>query len=117
MCDSNDQQYIILKEARDNQSFNVETNVLDEYFLDHRFFRQLVNLISNQKIMMYEYLSDNLHNVLYTRSQRKLEEEKIKRLIWVVLKSLMTMHKKSIAHNHMFWNKISSRVLSLLWLY
>ncbi|KAI9723062.1 MAG: hypothetical protein M1835_003940, partial [Candelina submexicana] len=95
---SNDQQHIILKEARNSQSFNAEANALDGYLLGHSSFRQLVNLIPDQKIMVYEYLSDNLHNVLYTRPQRKLEEEEVKRLTWVILKGLVTMHEEGIAH-------------------
>ena len=73
MYDSHDQQRVILKEAHDSQSFNAEVNALDGYLRGHGSFRQLVNIIPDQKIMIYEYLADNLHNVLYMRPQRKLE--------------------------------------------
>jgi len=61
----------------------------------------LVDLIPDQRILVYEYLSDNLHNVLYTRPQRKLEEDEVKRLTRVVLKGLATMHEEGIAHTGM----------------
>ncbi|KAL8705275.1 MAG: hypothetical protein Q9201_001606 [Fulgogasparrea decipioides] len=86
------------KEAYDSQSFNAEVNALDGYLRGHTSFRQLVNIIPDQKIMIYEYLADNLHNVLYTRSQRKLEEEEVKKVTRVVLKGLATMHEKNVAH-------------------
>lgn len=92
---------MILKEARDSQSFNAEASALDGYLRGHGSFRQLVDLIPDKKIMVYEYLSDNLHNVLYTRTQRKLEEEEVKRLARVVLKGLATMHKEGVAHTGM----------------
>ena len=101
MCDSNDQQRVILKEAHDNQSFNAEVKALDGCLRGHGSFRQLVNIIPDQKIMVYEYLADNLHNVLYTRPQRKLEEEEVKRVTRVVLKGLVTMHEKNLAHTGM----------------
>ena len=97
-CGSNDQQRVILKEARDNQSFDAEVNALNGYLRGHGSFRQLVNIIPDQKIMVFEYLADNLHNVLYTQSQRKLEEEEVKRVTKVVLEGLATMHEKSMAH-------------------
>ncbi len=78
MRDSNDQQRVILKETHDNQSFNAEVNALDGYLRGHGSFRQLVNIIPDQKIIVYEYLANNLHNVLYTGPQRKLEEEEVK---------------------------------------
>ena len=37
-------------------------------------------MIPDQKIMVYEFLADSFHNVLYTRPQRKLEEEEVKRV-------------------------------------
>ncbi|KAL9132086.1 MAG: hypothetical protein Q9217_000122 [Psora testacea] len=98
MCDSNDRQRVILKEANDNQSFNAEVNSLNGYLRGHGSFRQLINIIPDQKIMVYEYLADNLHNVLYTRPQRKLEEEEVKRVTKVVLQGLATMHEKNLAH-------------------
>ena len=98
MCGSNDQQHVILKEARHRQSFNAEANALNGYLRGHGSFRQLVNLILDQKIMVYEYLADNLHNVLYTRPQRKLEEDEVKRLTRVILKGMATMHEEGIAH-------------------
>lgn len=101
MCDSNDQQRVILKEAYNNQSFNAEVDALDGYLRGHGSFRQLVDMIPDQKITIYEYLSDNLHNVLYTRPQRKLEEEEVKRVTSVVLKGLVTMHEKNLAHTGM----------------
>ncbi len=101
MCDSNDQQRVILKEAHNNQSFNAEVNPLDGYLRGHGSFRQLVNVIPDQKIIVYEYLADNLHNVLYTRPQRRLEEEEVKKVTSVVLKGLATMHEKNMAHTGM----------------
>ncbi|MCJ1411883.1 hypothetical protein MMC19_005975 [Ptychographa xylographoides] len=95
---SNDQQQVIIKEARDNQSFDAEVNALDGYLRGHGSFRQLVNVISDRKIMVFEHLADNLHNVLYTRPQRKLEEGEVKRVTKVVLEGLATMHEKNIAH-------------------
>lgn len=55
--------------------------------------------------MVYEYLADNLHNVLYSRPQLKLEEEKVKRVARVVLKGLATMHEKNMAHTGMLWTE------------
>ena len=101
MCDSDDQQRIIIKEAHNSQSFNAEVNALDGYLHGHGSFRQLVNIIPDQKIAVYEYLADNLHNVLYSRPQQKLEEEEVKRVTKVVLKGLATMHEKSMAHTGM----------------
>ena len=89
---------MILKEARNSQSFNAEASALDGYLGGHDSFRQLVNLMPDKKIIVYEHLSDNLHNVLYTRTQRKLEEDEVKRLNKVVLKGLATMHKEGFAH-------------------
>ena len=51
--------------------------------------------------MVFEYLADNLHNVLYTRPQRNFQEEKVKRVTKVVLKGLATMHEKSMVHTGM----------------
>ena len=78
-----------------------EVNALDGYLRGHGSFRQLVNISPDQKIIVYEYLADNLHNVLYTRPQRKLEEEEVKRVTRVVLKGLATMHEKNLAHTGM----------------
>ena len=107
MCDSNDQQRVILKEAHDNQSFNAEVNALDGYLRGHGSFRQLVNIIPDQKIIVYEYLADNLHNVLYKRPQRKLEEEEVKRVTRVVLEGLARMHEKNLAHKGLLRNRSS----------
>ena len=96
--DSNDQQCVILKEAQDSRSFNAEVNALDGYLRGHGSFRQLINVVPDQKIMVYEYLADNLHHVLYTRPQRRLKEEEVKRVTKVVLKGLATMHEKNMAH-------------------
>ena len=104
MLDSNDQQHVILKELHDNQSFNAEVNALNGYLRDHDSFRQIVNTIPNQKIIIYEYLADNLHNVLYTRPQRKLQEEEVKRVTKVVLKGLVTIHENNLAHTGMPMN-------------
>lgn len=101
MWDSNDQERVILKEAYSNQSFNAEVNALDGYLRGHSSFRQLINTIPDQKIMVFEYLADNLHNVLYTRPQRRLEEKEVKRVASVVLKGLATMHEKNLAHTGM----------------
>ena len=98
MCDSGDQQRVVLKEAHNSQSFNAEVNALNGYLRGHGSFRQLVNLIPHQKIVVYEYLADNLHNVLYSRPQQKLEEEEVKRVTRVVLKGLATMHENNMAH-------------------
>lgn len=98
MCDSNEQQRVILKEAPNSLSFNAEANALDGYLRGHGSFRQLVNMIPDQKILIFEYLADNLHNVLYSRPQQKLEEEEVKRVARVVLKGLATMHEKNMAH-------------------
>lgn len=95
---SNDQQNVILKEARNNQSFDTEANALNGLLRGHGSFRQLVNLIPDQKIMLFEHLSDNPHHVLYTQPKRKLEEEEVKRATKVVLEGLATMHKKGFAH-------------------
>ena len=101
MCNSNDHQRVILKEAYNSQSFNAEVNALDGYLRGHGSFRQLVNMIPDQKVVVYEYLADNLHNILYSRPQQKLEEEEVKRVTRVVLKGLATMHEKNMAHTGM----------------
>ena len=98
---SNDRQRVILKEARDSRSFNAEASALDGYLRGHGSFRQLVDLIPDKKIMVFEYLSENLHDVLYTRTQQKLKEEEVKRLTRVVLEGLATMHEEGIAHTGM----------------
>ncbi|KAL8939938.1 MAG: hypothetical protein Q9211_002511 [Gyalolechia sp. 1 TL-2023] len=96
---SDDQQHVILKEAHHNRFFDAEVNALDGYLRGHGSFRQLVNIIPDTKIMVFEYLADNLQNVLYnTRPRRKLEEEEVKRVTKVVLKGLATMHEKNYAH-------------------
>ena len=48
-CDSNNQQHVVLKEARDSRSFNAEVNALDGYLRGHNSFRQLVNVTPDQK--------------------------------------------------------------------
>ena len=102
MCRSdNQQQPIILKEARDSRSFNAEANALAGSLRGHSSFRQLVNLIPDRKVMVFEYLADNLHNVLYTRPGRKLQEDEVKRLTRVVLEGLVAMHAEGIAHTGM----------------
>lgn len=101
MCDSNDQRRVVLKEAHNSQSFNAEVNALDGYLRGHGSFRQLVNMIPDQKVVVYEYLADNLHDVLYSRPQQKLKEEEVKRVTRVVLKGLATMHEKNMAHTGM----------------
>ena len=98
ICDSNDEQRVILKEAYNSQSYNAEVNALDGYLRGHGSFRQLVNIIPDQKIMVFEYLTDNLHNVLYSRPRRRLEEEEVKKVARVVLKGLATIHEKNMAH-------------------
>ncbi|KAL2036755.1 hypothetical protein N7G274_010479 [Stereocaulon virgatum] len=95
---SNDQQCVILKEAPDSRAFNAELNTLGGYLRGHGSFRQLINIIPDQKIMVYEYLAENLHTVLYARPQRRLKEEEVKRVAKVVLKGLATMHEKNMAH-------------------
>jgi hypothetical protein len=100
-CDSNDRRRVILKEAHNSQSFDAEVYALDGYLRGHGSFRQLVNMIPDQKIVVFEYLADNLHNVLYSRPQQKLEEEEIKRVTRVVLKGLVTMHEKNMTHTGM----------------
>lgn len=117
ICGSNDHHPVTLKEALNSQSYNAEANALNGYLRGHDSFRQLINLIPDQKIMVYEYLADNLHNVLYTRSQRKLEKEEVKRLTKVVLKGLATMHEEGIAHTGKLQNEIRPQVLSIMWLY
>ena len=47
---------------------------------------------------MYEFLADNLHNLLYSRPQQKLEEQEVKRVTGIVLKGLATMHEMDMAH-------------------
>ena len=98
MCDSDEQQRVVLKEAHTAQSFNAEVNALNGYLRGHSSFRQVVNMIPDQKIVVYEYLADNLHNVLYSRPQQKLREDEVKRVTRVVLKGLTTMHEKNMAH-------------------
>lgn len=51
--------------------------------------------------MVFEYLADNLHKILYTRHQRKLQEEEVNRVTKVVLKALATTHEKSMVHRGM----------------
>ena len=97
-CISNHEEHVILKEARDDRSFSAEVNALNGYLLGHSSFRQLVDLVPEQKIMVYEHLSENLHHVLYSRPQRKLEDKEVKNLTRVILKGLATMHKEGIAH-------------------
>ena len=101
ICDSNDQQRVILKETHDDRSFSAEVNALDGYLRGHGSFRQLVNIIPDQEIIVFEHLADNLHNVLYTRPQRKLGEDEVKMVTRVVLKGLATMHEKNLAHTGM----------------
>lgn len=60
-------------------------------------------MIPDQKVVVYKYLADNLHNLLYSRPQQKLEEEEVKRVIRVVLKGLATIHKKNIAYTGMLY--------------
>ena len=106
MSDSNDdRRRVILKEAHNSQSFDAEVGALDGYLRDHGSFRQLINIIPDQKVMVFEYLADNLHHVLYSRPRRKLEEEAVKRVTSVVLKGLVTMHEKNMAHTGMFGNR------------
>ena len=81
-----------------SQSFDAEVNALSGYLHGHGSFRQLVNIIPDKKVGVYEYLDDNLHKVLYARPQRKLEEEEVKRVTKIVLKGLATMHEKNMAH-------------------
>ncbi len=64
-------------------------------------FRQLLDIFRRQKIMVYEYLADNLHSELYSRPQRKLEEEEVKKVARVVLEGLATTHEKNMAHTGM----------------
>lgn len=101
MCDSNDHQPVILKEAHNSLASDLEVNALDGYLHGHASFRQLVNTIPDQKIAVFEYLADNLHSVLYSRPRRRLEEEEVKRVAKVVLKGLVTMHEKNMAHTGM----------------
>ena len=101
MCNSNDQQRVILKKAHSDESFDAEVDALGGYLRGHSSFRQLANIIPHQKIAVYEYLADNLHNVLYSRPQRKLEEGEVKRVTKVVLEGLETMHGKNMAHTGM----------------
>ena len=99
MCNSNDgQQRVIVKEARDDESFDGEVNLLDGCLRGHSSFRQLVNTVPDQKIMVSEYMTENLHHVLYSRPKRKFLEEEVKRITKVVLKGLATMHKSNFAH-------------------
>ncbi len=100
-CDSNAQQSVVLKEALSKQSFDVEVDALGGDLRGHASFRQLLDIIPRQNILVYEYLADNLHSVLYARPQRKLEEEEVKKVTRVVLKGLATMHEKNMAHTGM----------------
>lgn len=64
--------------------------------------------------MVYEFLADNLHAVLYARSQRKLEKEEVKRVAKVILKGLVTMHEEGIAHTGKLQTEIHAQVLGIL---
>ncbi|MCJ1396695.1 hypothetical protein MMC18_009587, partial [Xylographa bjoerkii] len=64
-------------------------------------------------IIVYEYLADNLNNVLYTRPQRKLEEEEVKKVTRVVLQGLVTMHEKNLAHTDIKSDNIVSRLQNI----
>ena len=114
ICGSDDHQHVVLKEAYDSRSYDAEASALGGYLRGHNSFRQLINLVPDQKIMVYEYLADNLHAVLYARSQRKLEKEEVKRVAKVVLKGLVTMHEEGIAHTGEFQTEIRPQVLSIL---
>ncbi len=100
-CDSDDRQHVILKEAPNSLLYDNEVNALDGYLRGHASFRQLVNIIPDSKIAVYEHLADNLHSVLYSRPRRRLEEEEVKRVTKVVLEGLVTMHEKNMAHTGM----------------
>lgn len=52
--------------------------------------------------MVFEYLADNLHNVIFTRPKRRLEKEEVKRVTKVILKGLVTMHEEGVAHTGIF---------------
>ena len=62
------------------------------------FFDNLVDVIPDQKIILQEYLAETLHNVLYSRPERKLMEEEVERVTLVVLKGLATMREENMVH-------------------
>ncbi|KAG8532468.1 uncharacterized protein KY384_002345 [Bacidia gigantensis] len=93
-----DRQRVILKEARDDDAFDREFNLLNGCLRSHASFRQMVDVIPDQKITVHEYLDENLHHVLYSRPQEKLEEQEVKRVAKIVLKGLVTMHERNFAH-------------------
>ena len=101
-CSSNDQKPVIVKEALNSYSYDVEGNALDGYLRGHTSFRQLINLIPDQKIMIFEHLAENLHSVIYTNPGRRLKEEEVKRVAKVILKGLATMHEEGVAHTGTF---------------
>ncbi|KAL9595433.1 MAG: hypothetical protein Q9219_006450 [cf. Caloplaca sp. 3 TL-2023] len=98
LAQSNDQKEVVLKEAYDDRSFEAEANALNGYLRGHPSFRQLVDLVPEQKILVLEHLSDNLRHVIYTRPERKLEEPEMKKVTKVILNGLITMHQKGFAH-------------------
>ena len=64
--------------------------------------------------MVFEYLTESLHDLLYKRPRRRFEEAEMKRVALIVLRGLVTMHEEGFAHTGMLRKWIQSETDSQL---
>ncbi|MCJ1248692.1 hypothetical protein MMC30_005911 [Trapelia coarctata] len=99
------QQDVILKTARADLLEN-ETAALKGYLRGHPSFRQLVDEIKDQTIGVFEFLSHDIQDVVHMQSEKKLKEREVKKVTEVLLKGLVAMHDRNIAHTDIKPNNV-----------
>ena len=90
---------VIVKAARPDL-FENEVRTL-ENFRGHRSFRQLVDVIQDQPMLVLEYLDTNIQHVVNQRPKRRLEDLEVKFVAKVMLEGLDRMHELKMVHTGM----------------
>ena len=93
------QRDVILKAASPDH-FENEVRTLG-LLQGHGSFRQLVDVIEGQSIMVLEHLVSNIQHLVNMRPKRKLEELEVKIVAKVMLEGLDRMHELNLAHTGM----------------
>ena len=64
----------------------------------HGSFRQLVDVIEGQSILVLEYLDTNVQHVVNQRPKRRLDDLEVKSVAKIILEGLDHMHELKLVH-------------------
>jgi hypothetical protein len=92
----------LIKVARSDH-FDNETSTL-RLLWGHKSFRQLVDVIDDQPIMVLEYLPGNVQRTVNMRPKRRLEIWEARSVAKVMLEGLSTLHEMNRAHTGTMWD-------------